>query len=133
MNKLTNITGVLIYFFMSQTLLAETPYTKNFMIVSPKQCVVSSKGSQCNKAVVFRFHLPESGYYCVYRDEEKIPLFCFSDPEFKSIQHLTLVKTTRFKLVDNTKTRLLIIKEIELLSYTPANPRKRRKHAWGIL
>ena len=101
--------------------------------ISPSKCMIENKEKSCNSTIVFTFSDFHKGKHCLYRIDEKVPLFCFDN---RNYQHSLNVSTTSdivYVVIEElTKLKITSVNFTRFI-YKPAKLNKRRRRSWGII
>lgn len=90
------LTTIVCMLAMSKPTSAAPGMPEESLSVNPQQCVAMKQGTPCFTTVEVRWHLPQSGHYCLHSSQQQQALRCWKNQaqghtelEIKAIDNVT--------------------------------------------
>lgn len=90
----------------ANTAVTQSKKEANYLRVKPNKCISLHKGQSCYQKLKFRWHIVETGKFCLFQQSNPIALVCWENSERSSYQYsLTTTQNEIFQIRKQGQTQ----------------------------
>ncbi|ADN77162.1 hypothetical protein Fbal_2960 [Ferrimonas balearica DSM 9799] len=98
----------------------------------PSECLIPKLAPGCQVVIDFYWQLTQATTVCLYREDEKTPLYCSDNQEVRTRHRFELQQSTRFHLRLEQPPYPSAVRQFDLMRHLHHELRRRRKPPWSL-